>query len=644
MISLNVFTDELSFSGEKQFKYRLIGNNENWINLMPGANVIPLMNLPSGDYELQVEMAECSRLIRCEPAVLFITIGRPFWKQWWAFIMYFVLAGGIALFIYYNIKHDIRQQYMIKQVSYEAAREKELSDMRLQFFMDTSHEIRTPLSLMLGPVRQCIKSDDIGNIKSKLVMVESNGRQLLKLVNQILDYRKFDATGLCANITEGDVSMGMEKMLGGFGYMIRSSGAIITYTSDCAGCICSYDEDFMDKIADNLITNSLKYGGKGVKINLSCNIGRPAGSEEDCIILKISDDGPGIADDEKQHVFERFYRSKKTEKGFAVQQGTGIGLFMVKHYVELMNGTILLEDNNAAGHGCIFTIKIPSMVTDSSLRETKKIIFDGIENEDEEKNAAVSLAPVHNEMIMIVDDNPDFRKYIADIMNPYYHLEMASGGKEAWEKIPGLHPDLVIADQMMPEMDGMELCRRIKESPETSQIPVIILTACADDKNRLEGLQSGADEYLTKPFEWDILNMCIEYLIKQNRLKKEKIMYRSYVSPITSDLAPTDIKLLSDALRYVQDNIKDTALSVEGLSLHLGISRGYLYKKIDYMTGRSVVEFIRLVRLRTAAAMLKEGLLNVSQVAYSVGFNNVKYFSKYFKDEYGITPSMYRKS
>lgn len=370
------------------------------------------------------------------------------------------------------------------------------------------------------------------------------------------------------------------------------------------------------------------------------------------MLIKVSDTGVGIRDEDKERIFERFYQVEQEEPEHQ-STGSGIGLSLVRDFVTLHEGTVRVVDN--VGSGSVFLIELPvkhvhvSPSKPAPLAEEveeheellpdmeEEPLPDDLPDDMEEDNEDEKEKP----LALIVDDNEDLVAFMKDSLSLYFRIQSASNGREAWQKIPELMPDIIVSDVMMPEMDGNELCRWVKTDKRTSDIPMILLTARQAVEDKVEGLTIGADDYVTKPFNVEILILRMRKLIDLSKKRKAK----SLIDPEPSEIAITslDEKLVENAIKYVEANIGRCDLSVEELSRGLGMSRVHLYKKLLQITGKTPIEFIRVIRLKRAAQMLRESQQNVSEIAYQLGFNNPKYFSKYFKDEFGVLPSVYQE-
>ena len=399
----------------------------------------------------------------------------------------------------------------------------------------------------------------------------------------------------------------------------------------------AFDADKVGKIVMNLLSNAFKFTPEGGRVTVMIEhvTGTP-----DTLEIKIADTGIGISDVDKEHIFDRFYQAD--HKGVEETTGNGIGLSLVRDFVTLHEGEVKVFDN--IGTGSVFVIQFPVKHVETQVQLPEETGMSVGDEEDREMKEEVreETGRKDSPLLLVVDDNEDFRIFMRYSLELQYRVKLAVNGNEAWEMMQEELPDLVISDVMMPQMDGNELCRLIKQDKRTAHIPVILLTARQNTEAKLEGLQTGADDYVTKPFNMTILVLRIRKLIELSRYHR---VTQGMIDPAPSEIVITslDEKLIEKAIKYVEDNMSRTELSVEELSRELGMSRVHLYKKLLQITGKTPIEFIRVIRLKRAAQLLRESQLHVSEVAFEVGFNNPKYFSRYFKDEFGVLPSVYQE-
>lgn len=609
-----------------RYQYKLEGFNVDW--LTTSKPEITYTNLAPGSYVLKVVAINNDGFRSNEVSELKIVILPPFWRSRWAIIFYLLMIGVIIWYIRRQIQNKELQKYRLKQIDAEAQRKHEMDDMRLRFFTNISHELRTPISLIMSPLETLISNVSDAQNKSKLEMAYRNAVKLLNIVNQLLDFRKSDVNTLKLQLSSGDIVAFIRNAGESFSTLSEKKNVAFGFSTDVDQLYLEFDEDKMGKILLNLLSNAFKFTDAGGRVDI--HVGRLTTTDSDQILVSVSDTGIGISDADKKRVFERFFQASHASGAYG---GSGIGLYLVNEFVTLHGGRISVTDNVKAGHGSIFTYTLPIHSSEKTFEQ--KPDFELPELLPTTENDCRKL-------ILVVDDNDDFRAFLRESLEPEFRIDEAANGKVAWKKLETIAPDIIISDVMMPEMDGNELCRLAKNDIRTSHIPFVILTAKTAEEHKIEGLSVGADDYITKPFNFDILNLRIHKLIEMSDIRKEK--FNRQIDPEPSEITITtlDEKLIQKAIKYVEDNISRSELSVEEMSKSLGMSRVHLYKKLISITGKSPIEFIRVIRLKRAAQLLSDESQNVSEIAYQVGFNNPKYFSKYFKEEFGMTPSAYQ--
>ncbi|NDV60014.1 hybrid sensor histidine kinase/response regulator transcription factor [Bacteroides sp. 519] len=642
----NVFS--VGFSGmnyilPEKAKYlcMLEGFSTDWLPVDGNVHRVTYTNLAPGTYTLKVKAANSDGYWNEKASELTIVIHPPFWLSTWAYLIYFLIVLAILWFARFMLLRNERNKFKLKQVELEAERQHELDDMKLRFFTNISHELRTPLSLIISPLDNMIKHATNNDNKEKLLLMRRNAIRLLNMVNQLLDFRKNDVKGHKLNLSTGDVIPLLRGICQSFAELSDKKKIRFTFISSVESLIMDFDEDKISKIMMNLLSNAFKFTPNDGSVEVRVAMLPANGDTPRQLQVNVIDTGEGIKDEDKEHVFERFYQVNSTSSHAS---GSGIGLHLAKEFVKLHEGNIFIQDNNETGS--IFTFNIPATLrnitsaeTDSPMEMTVLQAPEEILSEENEDNSLASDIP----LILIVDDNDDFRSFMRSSLIGEYNIREASNGQEAWEMLPELQPDIIISDVMMPSIDGIELARKVKNDLRTSHIPLILLTARTAEEHKVEGLETGADDYLTKPFNFDILSLRIKKLLELRNLKQEK--FNKQIEPVPSEITITslDEKLIGKAIKYVEENLSRSELSVEELSRELGMSRVHLYKKLTAITGKTPIEFIRTIRLKRAAQFLQKSQMNISEIAYEVGFNNPKYFSKYFREEFGVLPSEYNK-
>ena len=643
----NVFTvlfasDNYIMPDKTRYLYKLEGFNEDWLAGTADMHRVTYTNLAPGTYQLKVKAVNGDGYAGTEEASLKIIIRPPFWMTSWAYVIYVLSLIGVLMLARNAVLRRERNKFKIQQMEHEAERNEEVNQMKFRFFTNVSHELRTPLTLIISPLESMIKETKDERKLGQLKLMHRNASRLLNLVNQLLDFRKNEVAGLHLSLSEGEIVSYVHSICNSFLMLSEKKNVHLTFFSAVESLNMSFDEDKMGKVVMNLLSNAFKFTPDGGRVDVSLELIK--GTTE-TLEIKVSDTGVGISDLDKERIFERFYQSERKGDGNP-STGSGIGLSLVRDYVTLHGGVVRVFDN--VGTGSVFVVDIPvkhsvvNVVTPLSEEAAEEdAVALALESEEKPEIEVPGEDGKKKPLALIVDDNEDFVSFMRYTLSLYFRIESAGNGKIAWQMIPELMPDIIVCDVMMPEMDGNELCRWVKADKRTSNIPFVLLTAKQSVENKVEGLTIGADDYVTKPFNMEVLILRMRKLIDLSGKNK----LRTRIDPEPSEIVITsmDEKLIENAIKYVETHIARPDLSVEELSHELGMSRVHLYKKLLLITGKTPIEFIRIIRLKRAAQLLRESQQNVSEVAYQVGFNNPKYFSKYFKDEFGVLPSVYQE-
>lgn len=637
IFSVSFASDNYNLPEKTQYMYKLEGFNNDWLTLPLGVHNVTFTNLAPGKYVLRVKAINSDGYVGIKEATLGIVVNPPFWMSWWAYLLYTVGLVIVLFLARYRMLKREREKFHLQQIENEVAKNEEINNMKFRFFTNVSHELRTPLTLIISPLEGMLKETTDELQSTRLQLMYRNAQRLLHLVNQLLDFRKGEMSTHQLSLSEGDIISYVHSVCNSFLLMADKKHIQFSFFSGIDTFSMAFDADKVGKIVMNLLSNAFKFTPEGGRVTVM--IEHVAGTP-DILEIKIADTGIGISDVDKEHIFERFYQAG--HKGVEETTGNGIGLSLVRDFVTLHEGEVKVFDN--IGMGSVFVIQFPVKHVETQVQLSEETGMSAGDEEDKEmKEEAREETELKNfPLLLIVDDNEDFRIFMRYSLELQYRVKLAVNGKEAWEMMQEELPDLVISDVMMPQMDGNELCRLIKQDKRTAHIPVILLTARQNTEAKLEGLQTGADDYVTKPFNMTILILRIRKLIELSRYHR---VTQGMIDPAPSEIVITslDEKLIEKAIKYVEDNMSRTELSVEELSRELGMSRVHLYKKLLQITGKTPIEFIRVIRLKRAAQLLRESQLHVSEVAFEVGFNNPKYFSRYFKDEFGVLPSVYQE-
>ena len=637
IFSVSFASDNYNLPEKTQYMYKLEGFNNDWLTLPLGVHNVTFTNLAPGKYVLRVKAINSDGYVGIKEATLGIVVNPPFWMSWWAYLLYAVGLVVVLFLARYRMLKREREKFHLQQIENEVAKNEEINNMKFRFFTNVSHELRTPLTLIISPLEGMLKETTDELQSTRLQLMYRNAQRLLHLVNQLLDFRKGEMSTHQLSLSEGDIISYVHSVCNSFLLMADKKHIQFSFFSGIDTFSMAFDADKVGKIVMNLLSNAFKFTPEGGRVTVM--IEHVAGTP-DILEIKIADTGIGISDVDKEHIFERFYQAD--HKGVEETTGNGIGLSLVRDFVTLHEGEVKVFDN--IGMGSVFVIQFPvkHVETQVQLPEETGMPVGDEEDKEMKEEAREETERKNFPLLLIVDDNEDFRIFMRYSLELQYRVKLVVNGKEAWEMMQEELPDLVISDVMMPQMDGNELCRLIKQDKRTAHIPVILLTARQNTEAKLEGLQTGADDYVTKPFNMTILVLRIRKLIELSRYHR---VTQGMIDPAPSEIVITslDEKLIEKAIKYVEDNMSRTELSVEELSRELGMSRVHLYKKLLQITGKTPIEFIRVIRLKRAAQLLRESQLHVSEVAFEVGFNNPKYFSRYFKDEFGVLPSVYQE-
>lgn len=626
-------SDNYALPEKTKFLYKLDGYSDEWLECAEGVNHVTYTNLSPGNYRLMVKAVNGDGYESEQAAVLPIKVYPSFWGSSWGIALYILIGVGIVFLIVRMVIRRERRHFEQRRREDAIRKQEELNQMKFKFFTNVSHDLRTPLTLIVTPLEEMLKESKDERQTRRLTLMRKNAMRLLTLVNQLLDFRKNEVAGLKLKPSEGDIVSFARNVCNSFMSLSDRKNIKLTFYSPVESIYTGFDEDKMEKIFMNLLGNAFKFTPADGRIDVSVEY---ADEQRNRLRITIADTGIGIKDKDKEHIFERFYQVNDQGESHP-EMGSGIGLSMVSEYVKLHNGIIKVADNVV--RGSVFIIEMPIMHEDtcssvSSMEEAVKT---------EETAQGVVSTPSKSagrKIALVIDDNPDMTEMLKEGLETDFDVITTHDGEEALKIVENVRPSIILTDLMMPGMNGMELCRRLKGDPLTVSIPIIIVTAKHDLDVKLEGLTIGADDYITKPFNLDVLRLRMKRLVALT----DKGAKRSLIEPEPEavEITPLDEQFIAKAMKYVSDNISRPELSVEELSSKLGMSRVRLYKKLKQITGKTPIEFIRIIRLKRAAQLLRESQMNVSEIAYQTGFNNPKVFSKYFKDEFGLLPSAYQ--
>lgn len=642
--SQNVFSLEFAAldyinSSKNFYSWFLEGFDRDW-NAPGTSRSATYTNLYPGDYILHVRRSRAGNIQTDDELTLKITISPPYWMTWWfrTVIIFFILT-----LIFVLLRFLINREKIKNELIYEKTKARnlhELDMLKLRLFTNISHEIRTPLTLIMGPLEKIINKRIPGDeISANLELVQRNTKKLNRLINQLLDFRKIETGNLKLEKKQDDLVPLVAATVRSFEQYAEEKQISLKFISPDKSLIAFYDPEKIETIVGNLVSNAIKYSDEGgivsVRLSLVFAPEEDAENHDDKQYIEISvrDNGRGITEENKEKIFSRFFRSDPDHHS----TGTGIGLALVKELVQLHNGKIYVTSN--PGKGSRFIIHLPWIKEDpGNLKPgTEKSLNELSDETGEEENLTDSSLKI----MLIVEDNPDVRYFISSHFDSVYTVYEAKNGKEGFDKAVKTIPDVIITDILMPDSDGYELCRKIKKDERTSHIPLLLLTALHSKEHEIEGLECGADDYITKPFDISILQTKVENMLQVRRCLKEKYTRQIILEPSEITISSPDERFLRKAIEVVEKNISNADLDIEQFAVEVGVSRMQLYRKFSALTNMTVKEFIRNIRLKRAAQLLSNTKLTVNEITYSVGFKDPSHFRKCFYREYGMSPSEY---
>ncbi|GGD04655.1 hybrid sensor histidine kinase/response regulator transcription factor [Hyunsoonleella pacifica] len=633
-------------SKKNKYAYRLKGLDDSWTFTKQTEAFFTLQD--AGEYTFQVRAANHDNIWGRRITNLTIVVHPAPWKTWWAYTIYFLFAFGILYGITWMLQSKSRLKNRLELESLEKTRNIELNKTKLQFFTNISHEFKTPLTLILGPIQNILENYSGSNTTYKqLKVVESNANRLLRLINRLMDFRKLESNQLKLSAAEGNIVKFLQEIFLSFTEHAKNGKYNYEFYSTDDEILVYYDRYKLERVFYNLISNAFKYTNKGEDI--SVNIYK----EEHNLVVEVKDSGDGIPEEYLDKIFDRFFEipiTNDTEEEY--RKGTGIGLSIASNIVKLHHGEIFA--NNLKPNGSIFTVKLKlgkAHLSENEILENFKMSDDVSQyvSQINVKDLKLPSAPedllLENKKytILVVEDNAVLRSFIKEILRTNYNVIQAENGKVAFEKALKYLPDLIISDVIMPKMVGTELCSKIKTTLATSHIPVILLTSRSSLIYKFEGLESGADDYISKPFNLKEFSLKIHNLLESKQRLKDKFASNENFSSVDVSLTSLDEQLLKKAFKIVKDNISNQDFNVAHFSEELGVSRSMLFTKIKAWTNSTPNDFIQEVRLNRAAKLLELNKLNISEVSYEVGFKRPKYFSQCFLKKYGMTPSEFLK-
>ena len=632
-ISFNVL--DYTQSSQVEFSYMLEGLENAWYSTQ-GDNQVTFRNIPHGNYVFKVKTRFRNQEWNENAAQLTVVIAPPLWLTWYAKLSYVILFifALYALLRFYKRKLDLESSLEVERK--QSLNKQELNEERLRFYTNITHELRTPLTLILGPLEDLLSDATLSpKHANKISIIHDSATRLLNLINRILEFRKTETQNRKLSVAKGDLGQLVQEV--GLRYKELNPNNKVNYhihieTEDTE---IFYDADMITIILDNLMSNAAKYTSEG---DITLSLRSVEENQIKYTEISVSDTGHGIDAEALPHIFDRYYQAKSKYQA----SGSGIGLALVKGLSELHEGILKVE--SAVDTGTTFTLRL---LTENTYPNAIHAQHDMEKKPMDAEETTITDTPTENHpIVLVVEDNADIREYIRSSFTDIYEVITAKDGKEGWELAQARIPNIIVSDIMMPVMDGIELCKRIKEDMRTSHIPVILLTAKDSLQDKEEGYASGADSYLTKPFSAKLLHSRINNLL-ETRKKIASLLALADIQPkqesAVSSLNKLDNEFLQKITQIIEENLEMEKMDIAFIADKMCMSHSTLYRKIKGLTDMSANEFIRKVKMRKGVELLMSGQYTISEIAYMIGFSSVAYFRQCFKDEYGMSPSDYVK-
>ena len=624
------------------FAYKLEGYDKEWYYLTD-SRTVSYSNLPQGTYQFLVKAANSDGKWNPIPTALEIIVLPIWYKTWWALLIFFATFAGFITFVFrfFWMRKSMEAQLEIERRDKE--HQEEINQMKMRFFINISHELRTPLTLILTPLQEIINKISDRWTRNQLEYIQRNANRLLHLVNQLMDYRRAELGVFELKAKKGNAHQLIQDNFLFYDKLARHKKITYTLHSELEDKEVLFDANYLELIVNNLLSNAFKYTESGQSITVTLK------EENGWLLLQVSDTGIGIPINKQGKIFERFYQIESEHVG------SGIGLSLVQRLIELHHGRIELDSEE--NKGSTFSVYLPQ---DLSVYKPSELASNNEQNEEEQVYSTNSKAmyfidteKVENESvesgdkkrgtILFVEDNNEIRRYLSNGLADLFNTLEAGNGEEALEKLKDNEVDVIVTDVMMPVMDGIKLCKNVKQNIRTCHIPVIILSAKTDIKDQMEGLQMGADDYIPKPFSLAILTTKIQNMMRTRRRMLDKYAKSLEVEPEKITFNAMDEALLKRAMAIVEKNMDNIEFSTDEFAREMNMSRSNLHLKLKAITGESTIDFIRKIRFNEAAKLLKDGRYTVAEVSTMVGFNTPSYFATSFKKYFGCLPTEYIK-
>jgi signal transduction histidine kinase/DNA-binding response OmpR family regulator len=639
-----------------QYAYKMEGADKDWVFTDATRRYATYTNLDPGKYIFRIKCANNNGVWNEQGTSVRIIITPPWWRTGWAYVLYALILGSIVVGLWRFQVRRIQIRSELKMKSFETQKLQEIDSMKSRFFANISHEFRTPLTLILGPINKILTKTRNQEIKQELNIMQRNAQRLQRLINQLLDLSKIEAGKMTLQARPENIVALLNRIVQSFESQAKLKGIELKFQSEQDEIIAFIDRDKIENIFYNLLSNALKFTSQGGNVAVVCKIQFVNRKSE--IVIAVADTGIGIPPNRLDKIFNRFYQVDDSYT--REHEGSGIGLALTRELVDLHHGKIEVESE--LNKGTTFRVYLPlgkehlkpeEIAADQSASADSEPAG-GLHIEEPSKDSDSTRSdlrhsegfapPSHRKalpLVLIVEDNRDMRSYMQDCLASDYRVIEAVDGEDGLHRAIDKIPDLIISDVMMPRMDGFEMCGRLKSDERTSHIPIILLTARASAESKIKGLELGADDYLIKPFDRTELLVRAKNLIEQRRKLRERFSRDISLQPKEIAVTSYDEKFLQRTMDIIEQHLADSEFTIDSLLKEVGMSRMQLHRKLRALINCSASEFIRVLRLKRAAQLLQQKSGNVTEVAFEVGFNNLSYFSRCFRQQFGKLPSEY---
>ncbi len=621
-----------STSGTNQLQYKLEGFDKEWYTTDSNNPVATYTNLKPGSYTFSVKSSNYQGEWNGETKSIRVQIHPPFWKSTWAYILYIIVTSGLIIYSIYRFRKRMIDKQKLQFERLESEKEKELYHAKIDFFTNIAHEIRTPLTLIKGPLENILKKNDLNEkeVKENLNIMEQNTLRLLNLTNQLLDFRKTETKGFSLNFMTYNISEILKETYNRFLPTAKQNYLEFNLQLPEKDFYAPVDKEALTKILSNLFNNAVKYA----QSNIIAQLDIQPESNPNMFMITVSNDGTLIPKDMEEDIFKPFVQIKNTDNGQRTA-GTGIGLPLARSLAELHKGKLYLKNEDQI----CFCVELP--ITQENVIQLSKHY---IEDSPNIPDRHLATTPENQNTILVIDDDPEILSFVSKQLQNTYKIITATNGKEALDILETESVNLIVSDVMMPEIDGFELCKRLKNNINYSHIPIILLTARATLQSKIEGIELGADAYIEKPFSTEYLLVKIATLLTNLEKLRKAFTSSPFVEARTIALSNADEKFLDKLTETIKKNISEPEFNVDILASEMNMSRSSLHRKIKSIAQITPNEYIQLERLKTAAQLLQSGNYKINEICYIVGFNSSSYFAKCFQKQFGVLPKEFCSS